>query len=255
MRALRCLAVGVCALLVGACANAKPKPSPSPTAAPQPDVASTDDAGDSEWDPDGAIDRALALEDAGQIEAAIDSSLAPRVHCRYNPDFREGSSVSLWTMREDLRAGMDVLLMDADVLYAPAILERLLLSPIPNCFLLDRDFEAGEEPMKICVDAAGRMVEFRKHIAADLEYNLMGESVGFFRFTPDRAARIANRAEEYVAAGKRGEHYEEILRDELLAEPDAFGYEDITGSPWIEIDFPADVERARNEILVEVDGS
>ena len=71
MRALRCLAVGVCALLVGACANAKPKPSPSPTAAPQPDVASTDDAGDSEWDPDGAIDRALALEDAGQIEAAI----------------------------------------------------------------------------------------------------------------------------------------------------------------------------------------
>ena len=196
-----------------------------------------------------------AMVGIGQIEAAIDGSLAPRVHCRYNPDFREGSSVSLWTMREDLRAGMDVLLMDADVLYAPAILERLLLSPIPNCFLLDRDFEAGEEPMKICVDAAGRMVEFRKHIAADLEYNLMGESVGFFRFTPDRAARIANRAEEYVAAGKRGEHYEEILRDELLAEPDAFGYEDITGSPWIEIDFPADVERARNEILVEVDGS
>lgn len=193
--------------------------------------------------------------ESSQVEAAIDTSLARRVHCRYNPDFREGSCVSLWTMRDDLRAGEDILLMDADVLYAPAILERLVVSPVANCFLLDREFEDGEEPMKICVDAAGRMVEFRKQIAPEVEYNLIGESVGFFRFTPDRAARIAARSEAYVEAGRRAEHYEEILRDELLADPDDFGFEDVTGSPWIEIDFPADVERARNEILPKTDGS
>jgi len=28
-----------------------------------------------------------------------------------------------------------------------------------------------------------------------------------------------------------------------------FGYEDVTGLPWIEIDFPADVIRAQNELV------
>jgi choline kinase len=35
----------------------------------------------------------------------------------------------------------------------------------------------------------------------------------------------------------------------LLGAPKSFGYEDVTGLPWIEIDFPEDVVRARDEIL------
>ena len=35
----------------------------------------------------------------------------------------------------------------------------------------------------------------------------------------------------------------------LLAHPDWFGFEDVTGLPWIEIDFPEDVVRARDEVL------
>jgi choline kinase len=45
------------------------------------------------------------------------------------------------------------------------------------------------------------------------------------------------------------EPYEEAIRDVLLAEPRQFGYEDVTGLPWIEIDFPEDVKRARDDIL------
>ena len=31
--------------------------------------------------------------------------------------------------------------------------------------------------------------------------------------------------------------------------PEKFGFEDISGIPWIEIDFPEDIERAHREII------
>ncbi len=44
--------------------------------------------------------------------------------------------------------------------------------------------------------------------------------------------------------------YEEAIRDLLRAVPPGmFGIEDVTGLPWIEIDFPADVARAETEVL------
>ena len=35
----------------------------------------------------------------------------------------------------------------------------------------------------------------------------------------------------------------------LLARPGDFGFEDVSGLPWIEIDFPEDVVRATEEVL------
>jgi choline kinase len=35
----------------------------------------------------------------------------------------------------------------------------------------------------------------------------------------------------------------------MLRRPGAFGYEDVTGLPWVEIDFAEDVRRARDEVL------
>lgn len=53
-----------------------------------------------------------------------------------------------------------------------------------------------------------------------------------------------------IGVGHDDAHFEEALRAVLLASPpDRFGVEDVTGLPWIEIDFPADVERAEREIL------
>jgi choline kinase len=50
--------------------------------------------------------------------------------------------------------------------------------------------------------------------------------------------------------GRRHEPYEEAIRDVLLtSQRGTFSFEDITGMSWIEIDFPADIERASSEIL------
>lgn len=169
----------------------------------------------------------------------------------YNPDYTKGSVISLWTLREHLSAGDEILLMDADVLYDRRIIERLVKTDIPNCFLLDRDFEPGEEPVKLCV-RDGYLVEFRKQVALDLVYDFSGESVGFFRFESAIARRLATRTEQYVVDGLDEKSLEEAIRDLLLETPEAFGYEDITGLPWIEIDFPEDIKRAQNEVLAQL---
>lgn len=173
------------------------------------------------------------------------------VDTRYNPDYRSGSVVSLYTASDVLNAGEPVLLMDADVLYEHTLIERLLTSRHDNCFLLDRDFEAGEEPVKLCV-SNGRLIDFRKRIDKNLQFDFQGESVGFFRFAPSRAGKIAATCSRYLADNRQHEAYEEVLRDEILSAPDDFGFEDITGIPWIEIDFPEDVQIAKQQILPKI---
>lgn len=183
----------------------------------------------------------------GYAAEAIRSALAahppgPAVELIHNPDFAEGSVVSLWAARAVLRAGEPIILMDGDVLYDHRLMARLLGSARPDSLLLDRDIEPGDEPVKLCI-RAGRIVDFRKRPTEAHDFH--GESVGFFRFTAQTAAELADRAEAYVLSGRRTTEYEEPIRDMLMeSTPDRFGFEDVTGLPWTEIDFPEDVAKA-----------
>ena len=172
----------------------------------------------------------------------------PDVGFHFNPRYEQGSVLSLWAAADTLQGGDAVLVMDADVLYHPDILHRLLQTSIENCYLLDRAFTHGEEPVKIAV-RDGVMVEFRKRLAPELRYDAIGESVGFFRFGPDYATAIAEQCARYDREGLGDAPHEEALRDILLAAPQDFGFEDVSGLPWVEIDFPEDVARANDEIL------
>ena len=172
----------------------------------------------------------------------------PEVAFHFNPRFEQGSVLSLLAARESLESGIPVIVMDADVLYHPAILQRLVATPVENCYLLDRDFAPGDEPVKIAL-RDGAMVEFRKQLADGLSYDMLGESVGFFRFGPGCAAAIAAECARFENEGLGDAPHEEALRSVLLRQPEWFGYEDVTGLPWIEIDFPEDVVRAGEEVL------
>jgi choline kinase len=163
-----------------------------------------------------------------------------------NPRYREGSVVSLAVQRDQLAAGATVLVMDGDVLYDGRMIARLLGAPPENVLLLDQAIEPGDEPVKICL-RDGVIVDFTK--TPEHAHDRHGESVGFFRFSPSMAAALAERATAYVQAKRAGAEYEAALRELILAHPDRFGYEDISDLPWTEIDFEADVARARQEIL------
>lgn len=185
------------------------------------------------------------------LEAEIARHAQLPVSTVLNPDYREGSVRSLWTAREALRSGAEILLMDADVLYAPGLLATLAGSAHANCFLLDRDLPPGDEPVKIRV-REGRIVEFRKKPDPAIAWDYAGESVGFFKFGPRAAAELATTTERYIEQQRQTDAYEEAIRDMILAGRQPLGFEDITGTPWIEIDFPDDVRRARDDILPRI---
>jgi choline kinase len=169
-----------------------------------------------------------------------------RLEAITNPDYASGSVVSLAAAAATLRSSGPVLLMDADVLYDRRLMARLVESPLSDCLLLDREIEPGDEPVKICV-AGGRIVDFHKIPKNPHEWH--GESVGFFRFSPQTATALADRAQAYVASGRSGSEYEDAIRDLILENPDRFGFEDVSGLPWTEIDFIEDLRRAQNAIL------
>jgi choline kinase len=176
----------------------------------------------------------------------------PRPEIVVNERFELGSVLTVHTAAEALTRGGDVLLMDADVLYDARISNALVAGRQPvNRLLIDKDFEAGDEPVKLCV-RAGVPVELRKQLEPNLQYDTIGESVGFFRFDAAGARRLAAIVAGYADRGMGHMPHEEAVRDLIREGSQTFEVADVTGSPWIEIDFSADVERAEREILPEL---
>jgi choline kinase len=176
----------------------------------------------------------------------------PRPEIFINERFTLGSVLSVHAAAAALCRGGDVLLMDADVLYDARIMQALAGGAAPsNRILIDRDFEAGDEPVKVCV-RDGIPVELRKQLTADVQYDTIGESVGFFRFDERAARRLAALVADYADSGREHLPHEETLRDLILERSQVFQIVDVTAAPWIEIDFPADVARAAREVLPQL---
>src|SRR5581483_6980656 len=199
---------------------------------------------------EGVEDVVLALGWRHELVRAELERLAwrPRPEIVINDRFELGSVLTVHTAADAMIRGGEVLLMDADVLYHDAIMTALVSGGRPtNRVLIDRDFEAGDEPVKLCV-RGGVPIELRKQLAADLQYDVIGESVGFFRFDETCARRLAAIVSDYVGSGRANLPHEEAVRDLLREGSQVFDVADVTGLPWIEIDFPGDVTRAAHEV-------
>ena len=177
------------------------------------------------------------------VRAALDRGpVGIAVRLVTNPRYREGAILSLWAARAALTG--PVLVMDADVLCAPAMIARLVHSPHPNCFLLDAGVvNTGEEQVLLVRDGWVRNIVR----GGAPGYELAGESVGFLKLSGEAARRLAGLLERRVEAGATDIEHEEVY-PELLAQVEV-GYERVDGLPWTEIDFPEDVLRAEREVL------
>ena len=195
----------------------------------------------------------VGFEHAAVRAAVAAMGLEGQVAFVENPQYREGSLVSLQVQGARLRQGRPVILMDADVLCDPRMVARLVSAPsvdeAENRLLLDCEIEPGDEPVKICF-RGGQIVDFRK--IPEHAYDRFGESVGFFRFSSETAGALAERCDDYVREGRLKTEYEEAIRDLILAEPPRFSALDVSDLPWTEIDFEQDVVRARDHILPEL---
>lgn len=187
---------------------------------------------------EGGVEQIVIV--VGHRGKLIEQALAgvPGLSFVHNPEYRRGAILSIWSARAHLDG--PALVMDADVYLPSEMLERLLRSAHENCFLLDGSASAsGEEQMLHVV--AGRVTDIARIPRG--EHDLLGESVGFLKLGTEGARVLRELLDARVAAGVKDIEHEEVY-PELLARIVA-GYERVDDLAWTEVDFPEDLERAR----------
>ncbi len=164
-----------------------------------------------------------------------------------NPRYREGPKYSLAKGEDVLRSGDDVLFMDADVLYHPDLLTRLVTSKENCCFIIDREFQSTDDFVKVCINN-DIVVDFGKSLGDS--YDVVGEWPGFLKMSPVIANQVADSVLGFIGRGEDGGAYEDAFCEVMKnTRPGTFGFEDITGTPWVELDYDSDLDKAANKIL------
>lgn len=167
-----------------------------------------------------------------------------------NPAYTKGPRLSLWTGRAEFERD-DVVLADGDVLFAPPLLEQVISAPWANAFLAESDFvDTGEEIL--LYSTRDRVVAIRRGVTGPPEnsYEQRAEWVGFVKVGRVAGLELVMILERFVREGQIEGDYETAL-DALLSRHH-FTACPTGGLPWIEIDFPEDLEAAEAEILPRI---
>lgn len=146
------------------------------------------------------------------------------------------------------RYGADepMLLSDADIVYEPAVIDRLLADPNPNRLALRTRGALGDEEMKVVVDADGRVTDIAKNVPPS---SAVGESVGLEVFSPSFAERLfATLERRMLAEGRTGEWYEASFV-ELVKHGEPLTTVDLGSLDCMEVDTIDDLERARHTFV------
>ncbi|GJL65845.1 MAG: hypothetical protein NPIRA05_08160 [Nitrospirales bacterium] len=175
-------------------------------------------------------------------EAVASSSFPGIVRFVANDQYTRGSITSLWEARAEVND--DVIIMDADVLYHSEILRRLVESRFPNALLVDESVSQETEECMVAIQDE-RVTSLSKTLPA--QYDFTGEGVGFLKVAQADSDVLFQSVQEPIEAGHLDMEYEDALKG--FFEKVSVGYERIGGLPWIEIDFPEDVQRAEHDIL------
>lgn len=168
-----------------------------------------------------------------------------------NPAFEKGPRLSLWTGRAEFERD-DVVLADGDVLFAPALLERAVHHPAPNVFLGEPDFVDTGEEINL-YQHGDRVVAIRRGVAGPpaAPYDARSEWVGFVKVGRAAGTALAATLDRMVREGRVEGDYEAALDALLPRHPFALCPTD--GLPWIEIDFPQDLQAAEREVLPRIE--
>jgi choline kinase len=167
-----------------------------------------------------------------------------------NEAYTRGPRLSLWTGRGAFAAD-DVVLADGDVLFAPALLARVIGAGEANVFLGEPELvDTGEE--QILYSTAGRVVALRRGVMGPpvTPYQARAEWVGFAKIGRAAGRDLAATLEAMVGEGRVDGDYEVAL-DALLPRH-RFAVCSTEGLPWIEIDFPQDLHAAEHEVLPRI---
>lgn len=184
----------------------------------------------------------------GHVFEAIEREIArvaPHVAVRIvkNDDYKRGSILSLKKGLDGIED--DVIFMDADVVYHPDVLGRLFNSAHPSAVLIDASASETGEEMMIGV-RGGRAAMIARKVSHAGPFEVMGESVGFFRVGAAHLPQLKAMIDATIDAEGDNVEYENAVN--RFFDVVEVGFERVDDLDWTEIDFEQDLARARDEI-------
>jgi L-glutamine-phosphate cytidylyltransferase len=156
------------------------------------------------------------------------------------------SLYSFWLARDAIDG--DVLVMNGDVLFDPALLRDLLEV---EGSALAYDTTSGDDPEHMKVRTRnGRLLRMSKDLPPMHNH---GENVGIVHLREPAARAAALAADQLVRQG-RGDDWVSAVFTEV-APRHSITCLDVAGRPWVEIDFPHDLEHARTSVWPAIEHS
>jgi choline kinase len=174
------------------------------------------------------------------VEQAIAArSGGPRVRTVFNPFYKVADNTgSLFMAREELSG--DCLVWNGDTLVSGELMRRVVANDRTGiCVTIDRKDSYDDDDMKI-VEDGGRLRAIGKRISEGVN----GESIGLLAFRSGGAEQF-RAAIERAMRTKEGTTIWYLRVIHHLAQNGDVWTLDINGEEWGEVDFPPDVDRAR----------
>lgn len=174
--------------------------------------------------------------------AQVRDALASDATTVLNRDYVTTNSLYSFLLARDRVGCGELLVLNCDVLFERSLLDRLLEAP-GSAVTFDSGSDGGDEEMKVCV-RDGRVVRMSKAMAPSL---CCGENVGVLRLDATAAGDAFRAARQIVEAGRRNDWLASAIN--RVARAHELHAVDVAGLPWVEIDFPGDLGRAREAVL------
>lgn len=164
----------------------------------------------------------------------------PKVRTIYNPFYKVADNTgSLYMAREELSG--DCLVWNGDTLVSNALMSRVVDDDRSGiCVTIDRKESYDEDDMKV-VEEGGRLKAIGKRL--DLG-TVNAESIGLLAFRAAGAERFREAIEQAMRTPEGTTIWYLRVINQLAQGSDVWTL-DIDGEEWGEVDFPADVEAAR----------
>ena len=168
-------------------------------------------------------------------------------HFLHNADYEHNNNIySLWMTRELVR-GREFLLLDSDILFDPAIIQRMLQEP-GTALALNRH-ELGVEEIKVIVDSNNQVVEISKVCSPS---EAIGESVGIEKMEADYSEALFAELDRMIEGEGLIDIFYERAFERLIPQGHSFHIVDTTDYFSIELDTVDDFNSARELIPAEL---
>jgi len=172
-------------------------------------------------------------------EAIARRSGGPRVTTVFNPFYKVADNTGSLYMAREALAG-DCLVWNGDTLVSNALMAKVVGNDRPGiCVTIDRKDGYDDDDMKV-VEEGGRLKAIGKRIDAGVN----AESIGLLAFRSGGAEQFRSAVEAAMRTSEGTTIWYLRVINHVAQGGDVWTL-DINGEEWGEVDFPPDVEAAR----------